>query len=105
MEEIFYTRDNKFENPLKPLKTKKKPYPPEALGLKECHFFLFNDILVIGIRDEKKPEFLSQYKRVLARDIKEIAPTMHYIIPFYDIPESSRYYGCLLYTSPSPRDS
>jgi len=92
----FFMVDEKFETPLKPLKKKKKEYPSDALGLCQCHLFLFNDILLLGVYDEKKPELLVQKKKMLVRDIKGCSPAAPYGVSFYEIPETTKYHGFLI---------
>jgi len=85
MESILYLVDPEFEQPKNPLKKKKHKEPSfDQLGLMECQFFVFTDMVLCGLQQK---QYLIQKKLVKYLEMISIDTQPNLSVPFYDLVE------------------
>jgi hypothetical protein len=101
-EGLLYMKAPEFEAPTKPIKKKKDKEPaPEKLGLVQASVYLFNDLIIWGIKDTKTDK-LNEVARFPLYDIADVEATAPYSAPWY--PESAQFYKGLMFRSFDMRD-
>lgn len=103
-EGTVFMKNSLFIPPKKPISIKKgKPEPlPEALGLMEVEFFLFNDLILWAVKDPKHA-YLNDIGRIPLQELITCDLRPHYAVPFY--PNTSMYMAFSLRTLDLSDDS